>query len=43
MKSEPDTEIKVEPQPKVTSRKVVVSSRKHSVTSSDSDVVQNKI
>ena len=43
MKSEPDTEIKVEPQPKVTSKKVVVSSRKHLVTSSDSDVVQNKI
>ena len=43
MKSEPDTEIKVEPQPKVTSKKAVVSSRKHSVTSSDSDVVQNKI
>ena len=43
MKSDPDTEIKVEPQPKVTSRKAVVSSRKRSVTSSDSDVVQNKI
>ena len=43
MKSEPDTEIKVEPQTKVTSKKAVVSSRKRSVTSSDSDVVQNKI
>ena len=43
VKSEPDTEIKVEPQPKVTSKKTVVSSRKCLVTSSDSDVVQNKI
>ena len=43
MKSEPDIEIKVEPQPKVTSKKAIVSSRKRSVTSSDSDVVQNKI
>ena len=43
VKSEQVAETNVEPDPKVTAKKAVASSsRKHSVTSSDSDVVRNK-